>query len=58
MTDKGRRYVIISPVRDEEQYLSKTIESMINQTIHATEYLLVDDGSADNTPNIIQHGME
>jgi len=48
------RYVIISPVRDEEKYLPRTIESMINQTVRATEYILVDDGSTDRTAEIIQ----
>ena len=48
------RYVIISPVRDEEKYLARTIESMINQTVRATEYILVDDGSTDRTAEIIQ----
>jgi len=54
MTDSGRRYVIISPVRDEENYIHKPLESMINQTVRATEYLFVDDGSSDRTGEIIQ----
>jgi len=58
MTETGRRYVIISPVRNEENYLPKTIESMINQTIQATEYILVDDGSTDRTAEIIKKAAE
>ena len=54
MTAQGKRYVIISPVRDEEKYLPGTIESMVNQTVKATEYLFVDDGSTDRTLEIIE----
>ena len=54
MNAKHPRYVIISPVRDEEKYLPRTIESMVNQTIPAVEYILVDDGSTDRTAEIIQ----
>lgn len=54
MTEQKRRYVIISPVRDEEKYLPRTIESMISQTVQPTEYILVDDGSTDATARIIQ----
>ena len=28
-----RKYILISPVRDEEQYIGKTLESVIGQTI-------------------------
>ena len=54
MTATARRYVIVSPVRDEEKYLPRTIESMINQTVRATEYILIDDGSTDRTADIIK----
>ena len=58
MTKTGRRYVIISPVRDEEKYLPRTIQSMVNQTVRATEYLFVDDGSTDRTPEIIEEAVK
>ncbi len=48
-----RKYVIISPVRNEEDYLELTIKSVINQTVKPMEYILVNDGSSDDTPNII-----
>jgi glycosyltransferase involved in cell wall biosynthesis len=47
-------YVIISPVRNEEKYLEKTIQSVLNQTILPQEYIIVDDGSTDKTPEIIE----
>jgi len=47
------KYVIVTPVRDEEAYLRYTIESMIQQTLRPTEWVIVNDGSTDNTGNII-----
>lgn len=38
---------IIVPVYNVEQYLSKCIESLIGQTFHNIEIILVDDGSTD-----------
>ncbi len=49
----GRKYVVITPVRDEGAFLPATIESMINQTVVPTEWILVNDGSKDNSGKII-----
>jgi glycosyltransferase involved in cell wall biosynthesis len=46
------KYVIVTPVRDEEKYIGSTIESMINQTILPTEWVIVNDGSTDRTGEI------
>lgn len=46
-------YAIISPVRNEEKLIEKTIESVINQTNKPSEWILVNDGSTDNTEKII-----
>ena len=47
------RYVIVTPVRDEEQYVATTIESVTRQTIRPVEWVIVDDGSTDRTGAII-----
>ncbi len=47
------RYLVITPVRDEEAYLKFTIESMLAQTIHPVEWVIVNDGSTDKTGTII-----
>lgn len=49
---------IISPVRDEAKLLRGTIESIVAQTCLPQEWLLVDDGSTDETPDIIQEYAE
>lgn len=52
------KYVIISPVRNEEDYLEITIEAVINQTILPAEYILVNDGSTDRSGEIISGYVE
>ncbi len=47
------KYIGISPVRNEEQYLPQTIQSMAAQTARPLCWLLVDDGSTDSTGRII-----
>lgn len=44
---------VIIPVFNGEKYISKSIESILNQTYKHFELIVVDDGSTDNTKNII-----
>jgi glycosyltransferase involved in cell wall biosynthesis len=46
------RYVVITPVRDEEKHLPQTIESMARQTIRPAIWVIVNDGSSDNTGDV------
>jgi biofilm PGA synthesis N-glycosyltransferase PgaC len=48
------QYVVITPVRDEEAYLPLSIESIVRQTIRPVEWVIVNDGSRDRTPEIIE----
>jgi poly-beta-1,6-N-acetyl-D-glucosamine synthase len=48
-------YIIVSPVRDEDRYIEDTILSVICQTIRPVEWIIVDDGSTDQTGQIIDH---
>ena len=47
------RYVVVTPVRDEERYIPHTIDSMRAQTLQPLAWVIVDDGSTDSTPRII-----
>jgi len=47
------RYLVITPVRNEEAYLKSTIESMLAQTVCPREWIIVNDGSTDRTGQII-----
>jgi poly-beta-1,6-N-acetyl-D-glucosamine synthase len=53
MTLSQPRYVVITPIRDEENYIRFTLESMINQTVIPQEWIIVDDGSTDHTGAIV-----
>ncbi|MCP3926355.1 MAG: glycosyltransferase family 2 protein [Desulfobacterales bacterium] len=48
------KYIIISPVRNEEKYIEATIQSVLNQTILPDLYIIVDDGSTDRTREIVE----
>lgn len=48
------KYIIITPVRDEEHFIDKTILSVINQTIVPVKWIIVNDGSKDKTGEIIE----
>jgi biofilm PGA synthesis N-glycosyltransferase PgaC len=47
------KYVVITPVRDEEKYIEATIASVSCQTILPAEWVVVDDGSTDRTGGIL-----
>lgn len=51
---KNIKYVVISPAKDEEHYINDTIDSIVNQTIKPLKWIIVDDGSQDQTPEIIR----
>src|ERR1039457_7004628 len=47
------RYAIVSPVKDEEKYVERTIRSVLGQTVRPVRWVIVDDGSRDRTPEIV-----
>lgn len=49
--DKQKISVIV-PVYNSEEYVGKTIESILNQTLKEIQIILVDDGSTDNSGKI------
>jgi poly-beta-1,6-N-acetyl-D-glucosamine synthase len=49
----SRRYLLISPCRDEAQYLRRTLDSVAAQSVPPTLWVVVDDGSTDETPTIL-----
>jgi len=44
----------IMPAYNAEKYIKEAIESILNQTYSDFEFIIIDDGSSDNTPNIIE----
>ena len=49
----SKRYVVITPARNEKENISTTIRSMTEQTILPEEWVIVNDGSTDCTGSII-----
>lgn len=49
MTTEQPTLLIISPVKDEAAYLPQTIRSMAAQTRRPTQWVIVNDGSTDDT---------
>lgn len=58
MNNSGNRIVLISPVRDEEDFIEGVIKSMICQTVVPVEWVIVDDGSTDRTSDIIKKAAQ
>jgi hypothetical protein len=48
-------YVLISPARNEEAFIEKTIQSVVNQTMRPAKWVIVSDGSTDRTDEIVQY---
>jgi glycosyltransferase involved in cell wall biosynthesis len=56
MTASGQsmRYVLITPVRNEARDIEKTLRSVTRQTVPPTRWVIVDDGSTDDTASIVK----
>ncbi len=52
------KYVLISPCKDEGAYIEKTLQSILNQTTKPVQWVIVDDGSSDNSVEIINQYKE
>ena len=48
------RYVLIAPCRDESRFMRKTLDSVAAQTVPPALFVVVDDGSTDETPAILE----
>jgi glycosyltransferase involved in cell wall biosynthesis len=47
------RYAIITPAKNESAHIRKTIQSVISQTTKPAKWVIVDDGSSDQTAEIV-----
>jgi len=51
------RYIIITPVKNEEGFIEKTIASIKRQTLQPVRWVIVNDGSVDGTEAIVRQEM-
>ena len=54
MTNVPPRVSIIVPVYNVENYLTKCLDSLVNQSLLNIEILVVNDGSRDHSEKIIE----
>ena len=53
-TPKKPLISVVMPVYNAEKFVTKAIESVLNQTYENFEFIIINDGSSDKTPEIIQ----
>ena len=51
---RSRRYLLVSPCRDEAQYLRRTLDSVASQSVPPALWVVVDDGSTDESAAILE----
>lgn len=49
----AQRYLLITPCRDEADVIQNTIDTVAEQTVRPAKWVIVDDGSTDETPAIL-----
>jgi hypothetical protein len=49
----SRRYCLVTPCRDEARFARRTLDAVARQTEPPTLWVIVDDGSTDETPTIL-----
>jgi poly-beta-1,6-N-acetyl-D-glucosamine synthase len=54
MNASERRYVLLTPVKNEQSTVGITIDSVVRQTLLPTEWIIVNDGSTDQTEEIVE----
>lgn len=53
MSNNIFNYLLISPCRNEADFMRKTLDSVVVQSIQPKLWIIVDDGSTDETPVIL-----
>ena len=48
------KYVLISPCRDEVEYMRRTLDSIMAQTVPPALWVVVDDGSTDGSTDVLE----
>ncbi len=52
------KYIAVTHCKNEEETIARCVESVIDQTVSPTVYVVVDDGSTDETPRILESYKE
>lgn len=54
---KNFSYVLVTPARNEEAYIGKTIQSVTSQGVLPLKWVIVSDGSTDGTDQIVKEHL-
>src|SRR5437867_6156329 len=50
---KTLSYVLVTPARNESEFIERTIQSVLKQTVRPLKWVIVSDGSTDGTDDIV-----
>jgi len=51
---KKMKLLMITPFKNEVDSIVKTMDSIVKQSVHPVKWLMIDDGSDDSSPNLVQ----
>jgi glycosyltransferase involved in cell wall biosynthesis len=51
---RAMKYVLITPARNEETFIAETLDSVVAQTVLPERWVIIDDGSTDQTAEIVE----
>ena len=52
--ERRSRYVLISPCRDEAEFIPRCVASVLSQTVLPAAWIVVDDGSSDRSRELVE----
>jgi glycosyltransferase involved in cell wall biosynthesis len=58
MSRQTLKYVLVTPARNEAEFIGGTIESVIAQTVRPVKWVIVSDGSTDRTDEVVKKYLD